>query len=112
MLGMGTLVSLYLMYCLFIYDVKAEIHTGHILYTLSFPMALAGITSIFYIIPTIAPLFVSSLKAIQLLGVAVFTAFVLSKIYFEEHLISVWCFFAALLSVAILWIIAKIEKTI
>jgi hypothetical protein len=110
-LGMGTLVSLYLMYCMFVYDLKAEIHSGHIKYTLSFPMAFAWISSVFYFVPTVVPLFVSSFKRIQLLGLAVLAAFVFSKIYFAEHLISVWCFFAAILSLVILWITSKFKKT-
>ena len=112
MLGMGTCISLYLMYCMLVYDVKAEIHSGHILYTLSFPTALAWITSVFYFVPTVVPLFISSIKRIQLLGVAVLAAFVFSKIYFVEHLISVWCFFAAILSLIIFWIVSTLKTAV
>lgn len=110
-LGLGTVVSFYLMYCMIVYDVKAEIHGDHIFYTLSFPIAFAWISSVFYFIPTIVPLFISSFKRIQLLGVGALAAFVFNKIYFVEHLISVWCFFAAILSAIIFWIVSKFQKS-
>jgi hypothetical protein len=108
-LGLGVAISLYLTYCMFTYDVKAEIHSGHIVYTLSFPMAFAWISSVLYFIPTVVPLFVSSNKRISLLGLAVLISFIFTKIYFEEHVISVWCFFAALLSIMVLWITSKFK---
>lgn len=109
-LGMGGCVSLYLMYCMLVYDVSAEIRTKHILYTLNFPTAFAWVISVFYFIPTVVPLFFSSIKKIQLLGLSVLASFVFSKLYFTEHLISVWCFFAGILSIIIFWIIFKLEK--
>ena len=112
MLGMGSCISLYLLYCVLVYEVKAEIHTGHILYTLSFPAAFAWITNVFYFVPTVVPLFISSIKRIQLLGLAVLASFVFSKIYFMEHLISVWCFFAAILSIVIFWIVSTLKRAV
>jgi len=112
MLGMGSCISLYLLYCVLVYEVKAEIHTGHILYTLSFPAAFAWITNVFYFVPTVVPLFISSIKRIQLLGLAVLASFVFSRIYFMEHLISVWCFFAAILSIVIFWIVATLKRAV
>ena len=109
---MGTCVSFYLMYCMIAYDVKAEIHSKHILYALNFPTALGLIVSVFHFIPTVALFFISSVKRIQLLGLAVLASFVFSKIYFEEHMISVWCFFAGMLSIFIFWIILKLGKAV
>ena len=109
-LGVGCCISLYLMYCMLRCQVQAEIHSGHILYTLNFPMSFAWITSAFYFVPTVVPLFISSIKRIQLLGLAVLTSFILSKIYFAEHLISVWCFFAAILSIIVFWIVSRLKK--
>jgi hypothetical protein len=111
-LGMGGCVSLYLMYCMIVYDVKAEIHSLHILFTLSFPKAFVWIITVLYFIPTVAPLFISSVKKIQLLGLTVLASFVFSQIYFSEHLISVWCFFAGIISIVILWIVFKLKQTV
>ena len=111
-LGMGVCSSLYLLYCMLVYDVKAEIHSQHILYTLSFSSAFTWINSVFYFVPTVVTLFISSVKRIQLLGLAVLISFVFSKIYFTEHLISVWCFFAGILSIIVFWIILTRKKTV
>lgn len=108
--GMGCCISLYLMYCLFVYEVKAEIHEGHIMYTLRFPVAFASLISVFYFVPTVVSLFISSIKRIQLLGVGVLASFIFSKIYFAEHLISVWCFFAGILSIVVFWIVSTLKK--
>jgi hypothetical protein len=110
MLGMGISISLYLMYCMLVYEVKAEIHSGHILYTLKFPTPFALIRSVFYFVPTVVPLFISSIKRIQLLGLAVLASFIFSQIYFMEHLISVWCFFSSILSIMIFWIVLKFKN--
>ncbi|HEX6892060.1 MAG TPA: DUF6629 family protein [Chryseolinea sp.] len=109
-LGMGICVSVYLLYCMIVYKVSAEIHMKHILYTLNFPTAFAWIVSVFYFVPTVAPLFVSGIKRIQLLGLAVVASFVFSRVYFTEHLISVWCFFAGIISLVIFWIVLRLEN--
>lgn len=112
LLAVGAVTSLYLMYCMFVYDLKAEIQTGHIHYTLDFPLAFAGISGVLYFMPTVLPLFVSSFKRMWILGLAILSSFIITKIYFEEHLISVWCFFAALISVTVLLILIKSKKEV
>ena len=103
-LAMGLTTSGYLLYCLFFYEVSAEIQSGHIHYILNFPFALAWITSILYFIPTVMSLFVSSIKGMMALAFAILISFFATKIFFDDYLISVWCFFAAGLSLMVLWI--------
>lgn len=109
-LGMGIIVSLYVLYCMIAYNVEAEIHSGHIAYKLDFPYAFSLLASIFYFVPTTVPLFASGNRRILILGIATFASFIVANIYFEQHLISVWCFFAAVLSVLVLWIVSDIGK--
>ncbi len=121
LLIMGIIVSTYLLYCMLVYEIKAEIHGGHIRYILDFPIAFAWISSVFYFLPTVLPLFVSSFKRMWQLGLAILSSFIITKIYFQEHLISVWCFFAGLISMLILTMLilsrregdsqARLEKT-
>jgi hypothetical protein len=111
-LGVGCCVSVYLLCCMLVYEVNAEIRSGHILYTLSVPMAFASITNVLYFVPTIVPLFISSIKRIQILGLGVLASFIFNKIYFAEHLISVWCFFAGILSIVVFWIISTLNKAV
>lgn len=110
LLVMGLCISFYLLYCLFVYDVSAEIRAGHIYYTLNFPMALVWISSILYFIPTVISLFISSVRRMPYLGVAILISFILTKMFFEDYLISVWCFFAAILSFIVLQITSTYSK--
>ena len=112
LLSMGLLISIYLLYCLFAYPVFADIQAGHIRYTLNFPLAVAWISSVLYFIPTVISLFVSGVRRIPLLGAAILLSFMATKIFFEDHLISVWCFFAAVLSVVVLGIISSYNRSI
>ena len=107
---LGLSVSFYLWYCLFVYEVSAEIRAGHIRYILKFPMALVWISSVLYFIPMVISLFVSSIRRMPYLGVAILISFIFTKILFEDYLISVWCFFAAILSFVILGITFEFSK--
>jgi len=104
LLIMGLGISAYLLYCLFSYPVSAEIQFGHIHYKLNFPLAFAPISGVLYFIPTVISLFVSSVKKMPYLAIAILISFIATKIFFDDYLISVWCFFAAMLSLIVLGI--------
>ena len=107
---MGILVAVYLAYCLKAYDVKAEIISNHIHYSLNFPLAYAWWSGIFYFIPTVLPHFVSGNKRISWLGITITASYLFTKIFYDNYLISIWCFFAAILSVLILSIVTKMNE--
>ena len=109
-LGMGSVLAVYLAFCLITFPVESYTMEHHIRYQLNYPHRLIPFTGIFYFIPTVISPFISSLKRMQLLGVAIFVSYVNSKFFFAEHVISVWCFFAAILSVVVYWIIGAIVK--
>jgi hypothetical protein len=48
-----------------------------------------------YLLATVAPLFLSSHRPVQALGVLVSVGFIVSTYFYAETLTSVWCFFAA-----------------
>ncbi|MES2477747.1 MAG: DUF6629 family protein [Bacteroidota bacterium] len=58
-----------------------------------------------YILATVLPMFLSSLKGVKLLAIANFIALLLCFIFFQYALPSTWCFFAAFLSAIIYRII-------
>ncbi len=99
---LGGLVSVYLAYCLLTYHVEASVSRFHIRYDLDFPHAVIGYTGIFYFIPTVFPAFLSDTKRVYWLGCINLLSFIIAKLFFDEYIISVWCFFAAALSVTIL----------
>jgi len=102
---MGAAVALYMMYCLIVYGVSADAEHGHIRYTRDFPylyvirpMNLAAIA--------ITP-FLSTLRYTKLLAAAMMASLILSYIFYKEHVISVWCFFAAILSLLVILVVVS-----
>jgi hypothetical protein len=63
-----------------------------------------------YFIPTVLSLFISSVKRMNMLGFAILLSFITTKVLFGDYLISVWCFFAAMLSLIVLGITSKFDK--
>lgn len=110
LLGLGVLVSLYYAFCLFAYSVSPQIEGYHIYYHTDFPKLFALPAFIAYLIATITPLFVSSIKRTHLLGGLMFFSCLVTIIFFTQYLISVWCFFAALISAVVYWILSDSKK--
>lgn len=108
-LWMGILVSTYLAFCLLYFPVNTAIVNGHIQYKLDFPHTEIYLLSIMYFIPIVISPFFSSVKYMKILGALVFASFLITSIFFNENLISVWCFFAATISVVVLFIVRNLS---
>jgi hypothetical protein len=104
-LAMGITLSLYYSMCLLLFTVTPEINGYHILYTTTFPDLLAIPAFVVYLVATITPLFISGIKRTHLMAVLMFFSCLITGIFFTQYLISVWCFFAALISAVIFWIL-------
>lgn len=109
MLGVGVTLSVYLAYCMIFYDIRAQVTAHHIQYTLNFPMRFAWFSGIVYFIPTVLPPFFSSIKRMRILGLTILTSYLVTTLFFHEYIISIWCFFAAILSVIVLSIMMGIK---
>ncbi len=103
----GGIVSLFYAFCLISYNVTPQIKGFHIQYIHEFPLTLAKIASLFYGASTVAPLFVSSVRRMRLAGILIAVSWIVTAIFFVGYMISVWCFFAALISVVIYWILSE-----
>lgn len=110
MMGIGIIVASYLGICLFSRPVHAMISEHHIFYDLGFPPAIKWVAAALYFIPTVLPPFMSSYKKMVLLGIAVLASYIVSQIFFEGYVISVWCFFAALISGTVYFITSVIPE--
>ncbi len=106
----GLSLSLYYAFCLVSFNVYPQISGYHILYKTDFPKSLSMFAFAIYLIVTITPLFVSSIKRTHLLGVLMFLSCLVTAIFFRQYLTSVWCFFAALISGVIYWILLDAKK--
>jgi hypothetical protein len=105
LLAMGLSVSLYYMYCLVFLNVIPSIEGHHIRYISDFPESLAVPVFIVYFIAGITPFFVSSIRRTRLLGMLMFVSCLVTAVFFVQYLTSVWCFFAAIASVVVFWIV-------
>jgi len=105
LLGMGIALSLYYAYCLITFSVAPQIMGYHIHYETTFPKSLSMPAFIVYLMVTITPLFISSIKRTHMMGILMFLSCLVTAIFFTQYLTSVWCFFAALLSGVIYWIL-------
>lgn len=105
--AVGIVVSLYHLIFMFFVSVSATIISFHIQYFVATPGELMMTASIAYLIATIPPIFTSSNKKMIYFGIIIIISYLASLIFFLEYLTSVWCFFAALASAVILWILSS-----
>ena len=110
LLGVGTLLSAYYAFCLSFFHVDPQIVGFHIVYKTDFPKSLAIPATLVYLIATIPPLFISSLKRTHLLGFLMTFSCIVTIIFFRQYLTSVWCFFAAIISGVIFWILNDLKR--
>ncbi|MDP4262302.1 MAG: hypothetical protein Q8941_07200 [Bacteroidota bacterium] len=106
----GALVSLYLVFCLFSYPVEAKIIGYHISYEQKYPAAIGNYAGLLYIIATIAPPFFSGIKRMWVLGTAVLISYIMTTIFYNDYIVSVWCFFASIISVSVFAIMQDFKK--
>jgi len=106
----GLSVSIYYAFCLWFLNVKPEISGYHIRYISDFPKLIAIPVFILYLIATLTPLFVSSIKRTHLMGLLMFLSCLVTGIFYTQYLTSVWCFFAAFISGVIFWILRDSKR--
>ena len=105
LLSVGLVVSIFYFYCLLNFKVTPQISGYHIHYMENSPKTLTLIAFILYLITSITPLFISSIKRTQFLGILMSLSCLITILFFTQYLTSVWCFFAALISAVIFWIL-------
>ena len=103
----GALLSIYYGFCLTHFRVTPEILNCHISYGGDSIHSMMIPAFLFYIVVTITPLFISSVKGMKLMGILMFLAVVVTVIFYVENVTSVWCFFAAILSIIIYWMVSR-----
>lgn len=107
----GMFISILATYVMVFVGIQARIDGYSIVYEFNLPvttfsMILGGVYAATVVVPTI----LSSVRKMWWLGIANVFLYFFSKIYFGDRVVSVWCFFAAMTSVVILWIIMEEKK--
>ncbi len=106
--AIGAIVALYLYYCLVSYDVRAQIIGYHVYYEQHYPPIFKVAGEILYVIATILPPFFSHIKKMWLLGVTVLISYAVTTLFYDYYIVSVWCFFASVISLAVYFIMTEI----
>ena len=89
--------------------------TSHLHYEFAIPSLIKKLIvafSVLYIAATIITPFISSIKKMKWLGVVFLASYLFAISFYSGFVISVWCFFAALLSFVVLWIILDLRKSV
>ncbi len=92
----GVAVGLYLLYFIVQFPVTSRVLGQHIVYESPHFYIIA--VMIFYLISTCASSMLSSRRIIRIFGALTLASFVAAYVIHVATLVSVWCFFAALLS--------------
>lgn len=85
----------------------------HLHYEFSIPPLVKKLIvafSVLYIAATIITPFISGIKKMKWLGVVFLVSYLFAVIFYNGFVISVWCFFAAVLSFVVLWIITELRN--
>lgn len=106
----GIIQALYIGYGMFNYPVSAVVSGSHIKYSLDFPGANHWTAGIFYILATGLSPFVSRNKRLHLIGIIIICSYVFTRVFYTDYIISVWCFFATLISLVILTVSKQSQK--
>lgn len=109
-LFIGIIVATLLLYVMIFYPIDSTISNYHIDYIADVHRSVPMLLSIGYVIPTVFSLFISSVKHMWVFGLINLSSFIFTKMYFTDQLISVWCFFGAISSILILWIIIQLKQ--
>lgn len=99
--GIGLSVGIYLLYFILTDGVVAHVVNSSIAYH-SPHLYLVPVMTLYFIATGVSSLF-SSHKVINLFGVVTLVSAFIAGWFFTETFISVWCFFAAILSVLVFW---------
>lgn len=110
LLAIGISVSLYFIVCLLLYDVSPEIKGYHIEYVEGYPKSIKLVVFGLYLIASIVPFFISTIKRTYILGILMSLSCLVTIIFFTQYLTSVWCFFGALISIVIFWILRDARR--
>jgi hypothetical protein len=105
--GIGVIISIISMYYLLNYNFSAQITAYHIKYEFNiiYDGSLKLVIGLLYLIPTVISHFVSSIKKVNIMGLLVITSYLITKFLFNDYIISMWCFFSAIISTMIYFII-------
>lgn len=107
----GAIISVYLTYCIINYPVNSKIIGYHISYSQNYPASLSIIGGILYVLATVFPPLISSFKRMWYLGLSILISYIMTRIFYTDYIVSVWCFFASVISISVYAVMTDINNT-
>ncbi|MEB3278985.1 MAG: DUF6629 family protein [Lyngbya sp.] len=95
--GLGFLLGCYLFGFSFVHGVYPQVFSGNLLYDLQF-LPFYELTKYVYLLIIVMPFLLATQLWLQLFGVMILASFIFTTIFYTITFVSVWCFFAAILS--------------
>ena len=108
--GLGLTFSMHTLYGLMAYPFSAQISDHHIQYHLEVPLPWAVVAMIVYGMVTVMPTFFSSVPRMWLIGVPIAASFFVAKFLYPNYVISIWCYFAAIISIVVVYVLFRMQK--
>jgi len=105
--ALGGLTSLAYLSGLLRYEVIAQISNLHINYGVDAPQSYLRIAYLAYLAATLLPFLFTTKRRVWLLGAVVTVSYIIAAYFYTEQLLSVWCFFAAVTSCVVWWIVGE-----
>lgn len=106
-IGIGVVVAAYHAWAIFSSAPQATIDGHHVHYTVAYPWHGSFAASVLYAIATVFAVFLSSGARMWVLGLVLFVSWAVAAAFFPGNVISVWCYFAALISVLIIRLLQR-----
>jgi hypothetical protein len=106
----GVLVSVFLATRLYTYPVSAFVSEMHIVYQQHYPVVPFHLITVLYLLVTIVPPFLSGHTKMWLLGCAILFSTLVTQLVFANSFISVWCFFAAIISAVVHQVVLEMNR--
>lgn len=108
----GLMMSCTLGYALLFRDVQASILDCSVIYSFNVSDDIHKTFGLLYLVGIILPTLISKASKTWLLGAMNLIAYFGTKIFISNRILSIWCFFAAITSIIVYWIILDYNKRI
>ena len=103
-------LSFVLAYSLFYFSVDARVMGNHVMYTIETPDNFKSITNLIYFSTAVLPPLLSTVNKAKWIGIVLIISYIVAKVFYPEYIISIWCYFATIITAIIFWIILKNKK--
>lgn len=107
----GCIVAGYFLYGLITFGRETVANNHHVFYKIDFPVPLIPVAAGCYLIATVLPPLLSRSMFVKLIGIILLGSYVIARLFFQPALISVWCFFAIVVSVVIYLELRRAQPT-